>query len=206
VGLVLGVGALAAVVAMLAGGRGGAFPARFRRLPLLLAAAGVQLVAALALGGRPAAYAAGLAVSAALAAGFVAANVRVPGVPLVGLGLLLNAAVVGLNGAMPVSARALERAGVSAAQPIDGRHETLSDDTRLGLLGDVIPLPLPFHREVVSPGDVLVAAGVGLLVLGALYGAGQQGASAPGAGDRPQPYGHRSRTRARDSTTRGSYS
>lgn len=169
-GLVVGVGALAALLALLAGGRGGDFPARFRRLPLLFGAAAAQLVAAVALGGRPTAYAGALAVSAALAAGFVAVNVRVPGVPLVGLGLLLNAAVVGLNGAMPVSPTALERAGVSAQQFSDGRHELGTGDTRLGFLGDVIPLPLPLHPEVVSAGDVLVAAGVGLLVLTGLYG------------------------------------
>src|SRR4029077_2291468 len=45
-------------------------------------------------------YVVGLAVSAACAAVFCARNVRVAGVPLLTLGLVSNALVVGLNGAM----------------------------------------------------------------------------------------------------------
>jgi hypothetical protein len=44
---------------------------------------------------------------------FVALNLRVAGVKLLGLGLLLNMLVMGLNGGyMPVSASALESAGM----------------------------------------------------------------------------------------------
>ena len=37
--------------------------------------------------------------------------------------------------------------------------------TTLRWLGDVIPVPLPVRPEVVSPGDVLIAAGLGEFVL-----------------------------------------
>jgi hypothetical protein len=68
---------------------------------------------------------------------------------------------------MPVSLAAAARAGVDTgpfAGDSDGRHVAADSDTRLRALGDVIPAPLPIHPEVLSPGDVLVAAGAGLLV------------------------------------------
>jgi hypothetical protein len=162
VGLVLVVGALATVGGLLAGGRP-RHGRRFRAVRLLVAAFVLQAGAGATLGAGPA-YAATLALSGLLAAVFVAANARVPGVPLIGLGLALNAWVVGVNGAMPVSPSAAQTAGV-AVDRVDPRHTVLADDSRLGLLGDVIPVPLPLRPEVVSAGDVLVAAGVGLVLL-----------------------------------------
>ena len=117
-------------------------------------------------------YVVGLAASAMCAAAFCARNLRVAGVPLVTLGLALNALVVGLNGAMPVSIDAAFRAGVPTgdiAAGFDARHEITGAETVLSGLGDVIAVPLPLRPEVVSPGDVLVAAGLGeLLVMGML--------------------------------------
>jgi len=113
-------------------------------------------------------YVVGLALSALCAAAFCARNLRVPGVPLVTLGLLGNALVVVANGAMPVSIVAALRAGVpitGIAAGVDARHEIATTDTRLRPLGDVVPVRLPVHAEVVSPGDVLVAAGLGELVV-----------------------------------------
>jgi hypothetical protein len=108
-----------------------------------------------------------LAVSALLAAGFLAVNRGVRGTGLVAAGLLSNALVVGLNGAMPVSADASGRAGISTQDILsaDPRHELAGPATRLDLLGDVVPVLLPVHPEVVSPGDVLVAAGLAELVV-----------------------------------------
>ena len=115
-----------------------------------------------------AAYPVGLAVSAALVGVFLAANRGVRGTGLVALGLLGNALVVGLNGAMPVSADASGRAGISTQDLLAGsdpRHELAGSATLLRPLGDVIPVLLPAHPEVVSPGDVLVAAGLAQLVV-----------------------------------------
>lgn len=90
------------------------------------------------------------------------------GVPVVALGLALNAAVGLANGAMPVSAAAARRAGVAvdqvAAGAVPGRVLT-GPGTRLPLLADVVALPLPLRPEVVSPGDLVVALGLGLLVV-----------------------------------------
>ena len=131
----------------------------------VLAAVAVQLFGAVV--GGPL-YPVGLGVSALLVALFLAHNRGVRGTGLVALGLLANALVVGLNGAMPVSADALGRAGLSTQDLLAGedpRHELATDGTHLRLIGDVIPVLLPVHPEVVSVGDVLVAAGLAQLVV-----------------------------------------
>lgn len=113
-------------------------------------------------------YVVGLALSAICAAAFCVGNLHVPGVPLVTFGLAANALVVTLNGAMPVSIVAALRAGVpitDIAAGYDARHDIAGVGTEWRSLGDVIPLPLPLRPEVVSPGDVLVASGLGELVV-----------------------------------------
>lgn len=158
------------VVAVLLGWVTGGSLERLSRLQLhrrrfVVVALAAQLTGTL-LGGP--AYAAGLALSAVLVAAFLLANRGVRGTGLVGLGLAANALVVGLNGAMPVQAAAAGRAGVGLGPLLAGqdpRHELLDEATRLPLLGDVVPVPLPGLPQVISPGDVLVAAGVGQLVL-----------------------------------------
>jgi hypothetical protein len=113
-------------------------------------------------------YSAGLALGALAVLAFCIRNLRLPGVPLVAAGLVLNAAVVAANGAMPVSTAAAARAGVSVggiAAGGDTRHVISTRGTALAPLADVVPVPLPARGEVVSPGDVLVAAGLGELVV-----------------------------------------
>lgn len=121
-----------------------------------------------------AAYPLGLAVSVLLVAVFLGRNRGVRGTGLVALGLLSNALVVGVNGAMPVSEAASGRAGISTQDILSGadpRHELAGRGTHLRWLGDVVPVLLPVHPEVVSVGDVLVAAGLAqLLVVGMTQG------------------------------------
>ena len=115
---------------------------------------------------------AGLAIAAGCLSALMLRNRRVEGVPLMAAGLLLNAVVVGANGAMPVSLYAEARAGVSTGALIDGRdprHELAGPDTRLRPLGDVIPVPLPWRPETISAGDILVIAGAGLLILAGMH-------------------------------------
>lgn len=143
---------------------------RWRRFVVaaVVAQLGGALVGVLGYGDPRRAYVVGLAASALCAAAFCARNLRVAGVPLVTLGLISNAIVVAANGAMPVSISAADRAGVPVidiAAGHDSRHEIADSTTTLRLLGDVIPVPLPVRSEVVSPGDVLVAAGLGELVV-----------------------------------------
>ena len=104
----------------------------------------------------------------ALVGVFLVLNRGVRGLPLVGLGLLANTLAIGLNAAMPVSLAATAVAGISTQDILtgaDSRHVVADEQTRLPWLGDVVPVLLPFRPEVVSPGDVLVAAGLAELVV-----------------------------------------
>ncbi len=171
------------VGAVLAGVAVGGSWRRLASLPLqrlelvvlaVLAQAGGAVVGLLGVADESTSYVVGLAVSAALALAFCFRNARVAGVPLVTLGLVLNAVVVGANGAMPVSIVAAYHARVpivAIAAGTDARHEIAGDGTALPWLGDVVPVPLPLRPEVVSAGDILVVAGLAeLLVLGMLPG------------------------------------
>ena len=166
--------------------RGGSFE-RLSRLPLHRA--GLVVAAALlsalgAYGGRlglpvQATYVGATVGAAALVALFVAFNRRLVGVPLVALGFALNAAVIVANGAMPVSHLAARHAGVEIDAVLrgdDAKHELLTRQSRLRLLADVIAVPLPgvlrIGSNVVSAGDVVLAAGIGQLVTAGMVGAG----------------------------------
>lgn len=97
-----------------------------------------------------------------LVGAFLASNHRLPGMVVAAFGVVLNIAVISSNGAMPVSARAAELAGLSPPPPDAVKHELLTDETVLPWLGDVIPVPL--LEEVISPGDVVLAFGIATLV------------------------------------------
>ncbi len=135
----------------------------------------------------------GLIVSGGLVLLFLSRNRGIRGTGLAALGLFANVLVIAANGAMPVSADAAGRAGVSV-QPLltgaDARHRLAGTDTdtRLQQLGDVIPVRLPLRPEVVSPGDVLLAAGLAQLVTLGMLGA-ERGDRSGRAGARPTPRG-----------------
>lgn len=176
----MGLAAVVLVGALVVGWvSGGTFPALaafpLRGKLLVVAAVGVQLAGGLGAWAADAAwpYVAGIAASAAMVLGFCGRNLRLPGVPLVTLGLLANAVVVGFSGAMPVSTAAAARAGVSVASIAAGsdpRHVPADAGTPLRMLGDVVPVPLPLHPEVASPGDILVCAGLAELLVVAMRG------------------------------------
>jgi hypothetical protein len=120
-------------------------------------------------------YVLGMVGSAALVTVFVARNRELPGMALIALGFVLNALVVTANGAMPVDQAAADRVGISTVhlyQNVDAKHELADSATRLRPLADVIPVPLPgplrWGSNVVSVGDVVLAAGIGVLVLNAM--------------------------------------
>lgn len=89
---------------------------------------------------------------------WVVANWRLPGMLLVGLGLAMNAVVMGANGAMPVDPAAIRALGLEDARVPPGKHTLMTDDTRLWWLGDIWALPL--LRSIISAGDVVLAAGL----------------------------------------------
>ena len=141
---------------------------RVRAVRLLVTAALVQLLtSSLTPGSGPARWLA-LVLTTLLVGLFLVGNARLPGVPLMALGLLLNVLVVTANAAMPVSVTAAQRAGLTRSElhlDADAMREPSGPGTRLAGLGDVVPVALPWRPQVVSVGDVLVAAGVGLLLV-----------------------------------------
>jgi hypothetical protein len=97
----------------------------------------------------------------------IALNWRLPGFALIGVGVLSNALVIGLNGGrMPASLDALIAAGledvaVKAGALGSAANSTLiGPKTRLPFLADIFAIPhwVPL-ANVISIGDILIAAG-----------------------------------------------
>ena len=113
-----------------------------------------------------------LAASYVLLLTFLTVNRWITGASVMAIGLLMNLAVVASNGGMPVSARAIEAAGGSAAVLADGggaKHHLMNDADVLTPLGDVIPIPRPIG-VVLSIGDVLLYAGIAWFIVQVMRG------------------------------------
>jgi hypothetical protein len=99
-------------------------------------------------------------------------NRRLPAAWLVIAGLVLNIAVIAVNQGMPVSAAAIETAGARAEGLLGagtGKHHVMGPEDRLTPLADVIGIPPPIGA-VISIGDVLLYAGVAILVVALMLG------------------------------------
>ncbi len=152
---------------------------RLRWLALPLVAFVIQMVTFVRLESALGAVAPWLhLLSLTLLAAFLVANARYRGLLVVGVGLLLNATVIGLNGGyMPVRLADIERAGfsgVAATLREEGHFQkstVLDERTHLPWLADVIPVPLPNGPDrLISIGDVFIAAGTFFFVQEALVG------------------------------------
>lgn len=92
------------------------------------------------------------------------------GIIMTTLGVFLNFTVILLNGGMPVSQGAARSTGYTGsfealAAAKDGVHVLLGPGSRLAWLADIIPQPVPpFLGAVVSVGDIILAAGVFIVV------------------------------------------
>lgn len=109
------------------------------------------------------------------------ANRHLPGVKLIGLGLLLNLIVMVANGGwMPVTPEAVVKVGHTSLVPslepgtrvYSSKNIILTaEQTKLRFLADVFVLAKPFPIPTIfSIGDVFVAVGVFLLIQGAMLG------------------------------------
>src|ERR671918_2415893 len=95
-------------------------------------------------------------------------NWRIPGLQIASVGIAANGLAVIINGGhMPIWSGAYLAAGFPAADIAgDPFHYILSTDTVAGfvaaggLFGDVIPIPIPYIRDVVSIGDMILALGI----------------------------------------------
>jgi hypothetical protein len=109
-----------------------------------------------------------LASSYGLLMAFIAVNRRAPAAILMFVGLAMNLVVVGANGGMPVTADAISASGGQSFEISDGRHHLAGDADVLVVLGDTIPVP--GLGVVLSPGDVLLYAGVAWFVVAVMRG------------------------------------
>lgn len=108
-----------------------------------------------------------------------------PGLLLAMTGIGANGVAVVVNGGyMPVWMPALEIAGLSVDDLSSTFHVLLPDELNLeflvmaGPLGDIVPITIPFLSNVISLGDVMLAAGVGWFLFSAIA----RGSSDPDAG------------------------
>jgi len=153
---------LAALAVPLAGGRLGALvEVRLRHVWAIFAALGLE-IAAMELPGLPEGLRAALLVAAYLVgAVFLAANWRLPGMPLVALGAALNLLAISVNGGvMPASPSALAETGLPVHEP-GFQNSTVLVQPRLAFLGDVFFIPASWPlSNVFSVGDILIALGI----------------------------------------------
>jgi len=99
-------------------------------------------------------------------------NRHQPGLSLAFIGILLNAIAVVVNGGhMPIWRPSLIAAGFDPNVIFSPFHVILANDTlnadfllHAGPIGDVIPIPLPFVRNVASIGDLFLTAGLGFFL------------------------------------------
>ena len=95
------------------------------------------------------------------------ANREHPGLSLAFIGVLLNTIAVAVNGGhMPVWIPAFEAAGFPPGSSLGPFHIPLSGTDsaefllKAGPLGDILPIPIPFVRNVASIGDTFLALGL----------------------------------------------
>jgi hypothetical protein len=100
------------------------------------------------------------------------ANRAHPGLSLAFIGILANAIAIVVNGGyMPIWQPSLTAAGFPDGQVLSAFHTILPDDglsasflLHAGPLADILPVPLPFIRNVASIGDLFLSAGLGFFL------------------------------------------
>ncbi|CAN5670752.1 hypothetical protein BH23CHL7_BH23CHL7_13300 [soil metagenome] len=119
-----------------------------------------------------------------------------PGMLAITVGVVSNGVALLLNGGwMPVWQPSLELVGLSIGDLNTAFHLALPPELnaefvlRGGLLGDLIPIPLPYLPNVASVGDGLIGAGLGWFVFSALMKprAEVEGSISLGPGARDHP-------------------
>lgn len=120
----------------------------------------------------------------AAAAGFLLANLRLPGAAPALLGACGNAlASLWGDGRMPVARQALGRFPAPVVARLDagglGAHVLLAHPVGIGWLGDWLAMPAPLPPGVISPGDILLAAGLALFLARSMLAPAVAPASGP---------------------------
>lgn len=190
--------AIGLIIGILSGGSFSGFSAaaaRFRLLPVMLAAAIIQVIIFTPPIGRTdiihetGAFIYVVTILATLL--FLLRNLRIPGISIIALGALLNAVVIIANGGyMPAPESALVESGRhgnvvqseadrEAGETLTHTNSTVADDdaslffdseTPLLILGDIIAIPdqVPL-ANVISIGDILIAIGAMVAVVRVMH-------------------------------------
>lgn len=164
--------ALGLIVGLLVGGRlSNLIAVQLRWLPLFFVAViarfGTEALLARGVGPVEAFRLPLLAGAAALLLTALWANRGRPGLVVVFVGTLSNAVVIALNGGrMPIWEPSLTAAGLTPADLVSPLHILLPASLdgafllHLGPFADIVPLPVPFVRNVMSVGDLFITAGL----------------------------------------------
>jgi hypothetical protein len=130
-------------------------------LPILALALQVVIVTVAPAGNQS--LHAGIHISTYVALGlFLGANRRLPGVPIIGAGALMNGLAIGFNGGvMPASATAERLAGLHPGPGFQNSAHLAHPS--LAWLGDIIPWPGPLPN-ILSIGDCLIYVGTAVLL------------------------------------------
>ena len=97
-----------------------------------------------------------------------------PGIGLAFVGIVLNAVVITINGGfMPIWQTALDAAQFVPADVTSALHVVVAGSAedfllRGLILGDVIPIPIPFVQNVASLGDLFLTLGLGFFLFAAV--------------------------------------
>lgn len=93
-------------------------------------------------------------------------NWSIPGIKLIGFGILMNFLVIAANhGMMPVRGDIMPpeiRSALAAGR--SGTHGLIGPVTRLKYLADFIYVPLPYQKSLLSFGDIAMDLGAFLLI------------------------------------------
>jgi hypothetical protein len=103
---------------------------------------------------------------------FTLANIRIVGFAAILVGVVLNFAVIAINGGMPVDRDAIVASGQgSTLAPLlehrGVKHHLAGPDDRLLFLGDVIAVPAPVS-QVISIGDLFTYGGMAIVIAGSM--------------------------------------
>lgn len=137
---------------------------------LLLTALGLYIVAVFTSWAWESALPLLSALSWCVVAFYAWVNRWMPGARLVALGLTANALVLLFNGSVPISPGAAARAGAETSAVQEPDTEPTDSSTRLAWLAKNVPVAFPPRPEVVSPGDIAVAAGLATVIATGMTG------------------------------------
>lgn len=99
-------------------------------------------------------------------------NRVIPGIKYIFAGTFLNfTAIILNNGVMPVAKRFISDHAVAAFNAgLGGTHGLITGNTRVQFLTDILFIPVPYEPQVLSLGDIVIDAGIFVILVRAMSG------------------------------------